>query len=50
MYGAATMMGGAAVIAGTRTALFIGRIGLGEYCYGYGVSDPALGGTKAADG
>jgi hypothetical protein len=50
MYGAATLMGGAAVIAGTRTALFVGRIGVGAYCYGYGVTDPALGGTKAADG
>jgi hypothetical protein len=49
MYGGATLMGGAAVIAGTRTALFIGRIGLGKYCYGHGVNDPALDGTKAAD-
>ena len=49
MYGAATSMGGAAVIAGTRTALFIGRIGT-TFCYGYGVSNPALDGTKAADG
>ena len=50
VYGATTSMGGAAVIAGTRTALFIGRNGMGTYCYGHGVSDPALGGTKAADG
>ena len=50
VYGATTGMGGAAVIAGTRTALFIGRNGLGTYCYGHGVSDPALSGTKAADG
>ena len=43
-------MGGTAVIAGTRTALFIGRNGLGENCYGNGTSDPALGGTTTADG
>jgi len=49
-FGASTMMGGAAVIAGTRTALFIGRIGTGSYCYGEGVSDPALNGTRTADG
>jgi hypothetical protein len=47
MYGGATMMGGAAVIAGTRTALFIGRIGT-TFCYGYGVEDPALHGTRGA--
>ena len=34
------MMGGVAVIAGTRTALFIGRIGT-TFCYGYGVDDPS---------
>lgn len=49
-YGGATMMGGGTIIAGTRTAVFIGRIGTGKYCYGYGVSDPALDGTRAADG
>jgi hypothetical protein len=50
LYGATTGMGGVAVISGTRTALFIGRNGQGKYCYGYGVSDPALEGTRAADG
>ena len=49
-YGATTAIGGAAVIAGTRTAVFIGRNGLGKYCYGYGVTDPALDRTLAADG
>jgi hypothetical protein len=49
-FGATTMMGGVAVIAGTRTALFVGRNALGTYCYGHGVSDPALSGTTAADG
>ena len=48
-YGATTMLGGVAVIAGTRTALFVGRNGLGTYCYGHGVSDRALSG-RAADG
>ena len=49
-YGGAAKMGGAAVIAGTRTALFIGRNGLGPFCYGNGVSDPALAGQMAANG
>ena len=49
-FGGATTVGGAAVIAGTRTALFVGRIGTGPYCYGGGVSDPTLAGTRTADG
>ena len=49
-YGATTSMGGVAVIAGTRTALFIGRNGMGTYCYGEGVNDPALHGTTNAAG
>ena len=49
-YGGTAKMGGAAVIAGTRTALFIGRLGLGTFCYGHGVSDPALVGKLAEDG
>ena len=49
-YGGTAKMGGVAVIAGTRTALFIGRNGLGTFCYGHGVSDPALAGKLAADG
>ena len=50
VYGATTLMGGAAVIAGTRTALFVGRNGLGKHCYGHGTANPALDGTRAADG
>ena len=49
-YGGTAKMGGAAVIAGTRTALFIGRNGLGKFCYGHGVADPALAGKLGADG
>jgi hypothetical protein len=50
VYGGTAKMGGAAVIAGTRTALFIGRNGLGTFCYGHGVLDPTLANTIAADG
>jgi hypothetical protein len=50
VYGGTTSMGGVAVIAGTRTALFIGRNGLGAYCYGYGVDDKALDGTTGPNG
>lgn len=50
VYGATTKMGGVAVVAGTRTALFIGRNGFGTFCYGHGVDDPALAGKVAADG
>jgi hypothetical protein len=49
-YGGSTAMGGAAVIAGTRTVLFIGRNGAGEFCYGNGTSIQALAGTLAPDG
>lgn len=38
VYGATTMIGGMALIGGTRTALFVGRNGLGSYCYGNGSS------------
>lgn len=40
-FNGATAMGGAAFIAGTRTVLFIGRQGIGPFCYGTG---GALGG------
>lgn len=40
-YGSTARIGGLAIIAGTRTALFVGSIGLGAFCYGDGVSDPA---------
>lgn len=41
-YGMATRIGGVAIIAGTRTALFVGSNGTGPACYGYGTSDSSL--------
>jgi hypothetical protein len=49
-YGATTKMGGVALIAGTRTALYVGRNGNGPYCYGVGTTDLALAGTTGANG
>ena len=49
-YGATIQMGGLAIIAGTRTALYIGRIGSGHNCYGNGTADASLVGSMAADG
>lgn len=49
-YGAATAMGGAVIVAGTRTALFIGRNGTGPFCYGQGTSIQSLSGTMGPDG
>jgi hypothetical protein len=49
-YGATTQVGGVALINGTRTALFVGRNGLGEFCYGGGTSDESLKGKRGADG
>ena len=50
VYGGTIAMGGAAVIAGTRTALFIGRNGLGTFCYGNGTGNASLAGTTGPDG
>ena len=49
-YGATIAMGGMAIVAGTRTALFFGRNGLGEHCYGNGTNNQALHETMGADG
>lgn len=49
-YGGTIQMGGLAVIAGTRTALFVGRNGLGPFCYGNGTGDQALAKTTGRDG
>jgi hypothetical protein len=38
-YGATTEMAGVAIINGTRTVLFVGRNGIGEFCYGDGTAD-----------
>jgi len=49
-YGATTYIRGLAVIAGTRTVLYFGNNGMGEYCYGNGTADKSLAGTMGADG
>lgn len=40
VYSAATEITGMVFVAGTRTALYIGRTGTGAFCYGEGLSDP----------
>ena len=49
-YGATIQMGGMAIIAGTRTALYFGRNGTGPNCYGNGTADQSLAGTIGPDG
>ena len=49
-YGATIQIGGMAVIAGTRTAIYVGRNGTGPNCYGNGTSNQSLHGTIGADG
>lgn len=49
-YGGTMQLGGAALINGTRTALFVGRNGLGEFCYGNGTADASLHGKRGPDG
>ena len=49
-YGATTQIQGVALIAGSRTALFFGRNGLGPHCYGNGTPNKALEGTVGVDG
>jgi hypothetical protein len=50
VYGASTQMGGMAIIEGTRTALYVGRNGMGPNCYGSGTATASLAGTIAPDG
>lgn len=50
VYGSTTQMGGVAIIASTRTALYFGRNGLGPNCYGNGTSDQSLHGKMSPDG
>ena len=38
-YGGTTSIAGVAIIDGTRTVLFAGRNGMGEFCYGSGADD-----------
>lgn len=49
-YGATIQMGGLAIIAGTRTALYLGRNGTGPNCYGNGTSNQSLHDTYGPDG
>ncbi len=49
-YGASTEIAGVAVLAGTRTVLYIGRNGTGAFCYGNGTNNASLAGAIAADG
>jgi hypothetical protein len=49
-YGATVQMAGVALPAGTRTALFVGRNGLGAFCYGEGTSDEARAKEKRSGG
>ncbi len=49
-YGATIQISGLAIVAGTRTALYIGRNGLGPNCYGNGTSIQSLNGTTGPDG
>lgn len=42
VYGATTSVAGMAVIAGTRTIVYVGRNGTGPHCYGDGTSNKAL--------
>jgi hypothetical protein len=49
-FGIATRMGGVAIIAGTRTAMFIGTTGMGPACYGAGTPNKALVGKPDPDG
>jgi hypothetical protein len=48
-YGGTAEMGGVVLIPGTRTALFIGRNGLGPFCYGNGTNDKSLDGKMGSD-
>lgn len=48
-YGMTTRVGGVALIAGTRTALFFGSNGLGPACYGSGTADKALADASLTD-
>src|SRR4029078_10931964 len=48
-YGASTEINGVAVLAGTRTVLYIGRNGTGVFCYGNGTNNPGLAGTIGPD-
>jgi hypothetical protein len=44
LFSGATQIGGVVAIPGTDSVLFFGRRGLGKFCYGPAVTDPALHG------
>ena len=44
IFNQSTEVSGLVIVAGTRTALYFGRIGIGPTCYGPGVNDPKLHG------
>ncbi len=50
VYGGTTQMGGVALVSGTRTALYFGSNGQGEFCYGPGTDDPNMAGQPDAEG
>jgi len=50
VYGGTTQMGGVALVAGTRTALFFGSNGAGAFCYGPGTDDSRLAGRPDGSG
>jgi hypothetical protein len=49
-YGGTTQIAGVAIIEGTRTVLFPGRTGLGEFCYGSGTDDPRKAKERGPNG
>ena len=49
-YGGTTQMAGVAIIDGTRTVVFAGRNGMGEFCYGNGTSDARKASERGPDG
>jgi hypothetical protein len=49
-FGGTSMVSGLALIAGTRTALFVGSNGTGPFCYGNGTGDQSLANTAGPDG
>lgn len=49
-FGNSTEVGGVVIVDGTRSALYFGRTGLGDACYGSGTADKTLAGTMGEDG
>ena len=50
IYNASTEITGVAILAGTRTALYVGRTGTGPICYGIGTNNQSIVGTMSPDG